>query len=67
MFLSFLSFLITSEFYSRMGFLISYIVTSLLVLEVLRLVYTDVNKREVEKMLESYTKSRSESRQGSRR
>lgn len=63
----FLKFLITPEFYSKVGFLISYVVTSLLVLEVLRLVYTDVNKREVEKMLDSYSKSRSESRQGVRR
>ncbi|KAF1841950.1 uncharacterized protein K460DRAFT_409389 [Cucurbitaria berberidis CBS 394.84] len=59
-FFSFFSFLITYEFYSRLGFLISYTAASLLALEVLRLVYTDANKREVEKMLDSYTQSRSE-------
>lgn len=56
--LSNFSFLITYEFWSRIGFLISYVVTSFLVLEVLRLVYTDVNKREVEKFLEGYAKQR---------
>ena len=52
------SFLIDPTFWSRIGFLISYIATSFLVLEVLRLIYTDVNKREVEKFLESYSKER---------
>jgi len=52
------SFLIDPTFWSRIGFLISYIATSFLVLEVLRLIYTDVNKREVEKFLESYSKQR---------
>jgi hypothetical protein len=56
--LSSFAFLITLEFWSRIGFLISYVVTSFLVLEVVRLVYTDVNKREVEKFLEGYAKQR---------
>jgi hypothetical protein len=56
--LSSFSFLITLDFWSRIGFLISYVVTSFLVLEVVRLVYTDVNKREVEKFLEGYAKQR---------
>lgn len=58
----FLRVLITQEFWSKIGFFISYILTSLLVLEVLRLFYTDANKREVEKMLDSYTRTRSASR-----
>lgn len=53
--------LITPEFWSKIGFFISYIITSLLVLEILRLVYTDVNKREVEKMLDTYTRTRTRS------
>ncbi|KAJ4377861.1 hypothetical protein N0V83_000691 [Neocucurbitaria cava] len=60
-FLGYFRFLITYEFYSKVGFLISYTIASLLVLEVLRLVYTDANKREVEKMLDAYTQSRSSS------
>jgi hypothetical protein len=52
------AFLIDPAFWSRIGFLISYIATFFLVLEVLRLIYTDVNKREVEKFLESYSKQR---------
>lgn len=58
-FLGYFRFLITYEFYSRIGFLISYTIAFLLVLEVMRLVYTDANKREVEKMLDAYTQSRS--------
>ncbi|KAF2828630.1 hypothetical protein CC86DRAFT_195831 [Ophiobolus disseminans] len=57
-FLSLFSFLIDPTFWSRLGFLISYIATSFLVLEVVRLVSTDVNKRDVEKFLESYSKQR---------
>lgn len=57
--LTHLSFLLSPTFWSRIGFLISYIATSFLVLEVLRLIYTDANKREVEKFLESYAKQRS--------
>jgi hypothetical protein len=53
--------LIDPTFWSRIGFLISYVVTSLIALEVLRLVYTDVNKRDVEKFLESYSKQRAAS------
>jgi hypothetical protein len=55
---SFLLFLIDPTFWSRIGFLISYIATFLLALEAFRLIYTDVNKREVEKFLESYSKQR---------
>ncbi|KAL6711169.1 hypothetical protein ACN47E_005700 [Coniothyrium glycines] len=50
--------LITIAFWSRIGFFFSYILTSLLVLEVLRLVYTDANKREVEKLLDAYSTAR---------
>jgi hypothetical protein len=57
-YISIFAFVIDPTFWSRIGFLISYIATSFLVLEVLRLVYTDVNKREVEKFLESYSKQR---------
>ncbi len=66
-FTTFFKFLITYEFYSRLGFLISFTVTSLLVLELLRLVYTDANKREVEKLLDSYSKTRNETRPAERR
>lgn len=59
--LSHLSFLLSPSFWSRLGFLISYIATSFIVLEVLRLVYTDANKREVEKFLENYSKQRATS------
>jgi hypothetical protein len=55
------SFLIDPTFWSRIGFLISYIATSLIAVEVLRLVCTDVNKRDVEKFLESYSKQRAAS------
>lgn len=55
------SFLIDSAFWSRIGFLISYVATFLIALEVFRLVYTDVNKREVEKFLENYSKQRTAS------
>jgi hypothetical protein len=55
------AFLIDPAFWSRIGFLFSYIATSLIALEVLRLVYTDVNKRDVEKFLESYSKQRAAS------
>ncbi|KAF2033720.1 hypothetical protein EK21DRAFT_108848 [Setomelanomma holmii] len=57
-YISLFAFLIDPTFWSRIGFLISYIATSFLVLEVLRLIYTDVNKREVEKFLETYSKQR---------
>lgn len=55
------AFLIDPTFWSRIGFLISYIATSLIAVEVLRLVCTDVNKRDVEKFLEQYSKQRTES------
>jgi hypothetical protein len=58
---AFLAFLIDPTFWSRIGFLISYIATSLIALEVVRLVYTDANKRDVEKWLEAYSKQRTES------
>jgi hypothetical protein len=59
--LSAFSFLIDTTFWSRIGFLISYIATFLIALEIFRLVYTDVNKREVEKFLENYSKQRNSS------
>lgn len=59
--LSMFSFLITYSFWSRVGFFISYIATSFIALEIFRLIYTDVNKREVEKFLESYSKQRNSS------
>jgi hypothetical protein len=59
--LSKFSFLIDTTFWSRIGFLISYIATFLIALEVFRLIYTDVNKREVEKFLENYSKQRNSS------
>ncbi|KAF1836225.1 hypothetical protein BDW02DRAFT_249448 [Decorospora gaudefroyi] len=58
--LSFFSFLISYEFWSRTGFFISYVLTFLLVLEVVRLASTDANRKEVEKMLDAYSASRSE-------
>jgi hypothetical protein len=60
------AFLIDPTFWSRIGFLISYVATSLIALEVLRLVYTDANKRDVEKFLESYSKQRAASASPSR-
>lgn len=51
--------LLTSpSFWSKIGFFVSYITTCLLVLEVLRLVHSDARKRDVEKMLDFYTRSR---------
>ncbi|KAH7400870.1 hypothetical protein DE146DRAFT_755313 [Phaeosphaeria sp. MPI-PUGE-AT-0046c] len=61
------AFLIDPTFWSRIGFLISFIATSLIAIEVLRLVGTDVNKREVEKFLESYSKQRTASSSPARR
>ncbi|KAH8732596.1 hypothetical protein GQ44DRAFT_571077, partial [Phaeosphaeriaceae sp. PMI808] len=60
------AFLFSGSFWSRLGFLVSYIATFFIVLEVLRLVYTDVNKRDVEKFLESYSKQRTVSPRRSR-
>ena len=59
--LSFLSFLISPIFWSRLGFFISYIATSFIVLEVFRLIYSDSTKREAERLLDSYTKARTSS------
>jgi hypothetical protein len=59
--LSLLSPLLSTTFWSRLGFLISYLATSFLVLEVLRLIYTDDTKRDVEKFLDSYAKTRTQS------
>jgi hypothetical protein len=56
-----LSFLIDPAFWSRIGFLLSYIATSLIALEVFRLVYTDANKRDLEKWLAQYNAPRAES------
>ena len=55
---SFLLFLIDPSFWSRLGFLISYVATSLIAVEVFRLICTDANKRDVEKFLETYSKQR---------
>ncbi|KAF1920848.1 hypothetical protein BDU57DRAFT_419890, partial [Ampelomyces quisqualis] len=52
------AFLFDTSFWSRIGFLISYVATSLLALEVLRLVSTDANKRDAEKFLAHYTQQR---------
>ena len=63
MFLSFLylfRFLISPAFWSKTGFFISYVLTFLLVLEVVRLASTDANRKQVEKMLDAYSASRSE-------
>lgn len=46
------------EFASKVGFFISYVLTFFLVLEVVRLVCTDANKREAEKLLDAYTRGR---------
>ncbi|KAH7088242.1 hypothetical protein FB567DRAFT_334019 [Paraphoma chrysanthemicola] len=59
--ISLFAFLIDPSFWSRIGFLISYVATSFIVLEVLRLIYTDANKREVEKFLDAYSKQRTAS------
>ncbi|XP_014555043.1 hypothetical protein COCVIDRAFT_27953 [Bipolaris victoriae FI3] len=55
------SFLVTYEFWSRLGFFVGYIFTFLLVLEVTRLASTDAHRKQVEKVLDSYAASRSES------
>lgn len=53
--LSFLSFLLSASFWSKLGFFISYIATSFIALEVFRLIYSDSTKREAEKFLDAYT------------
>ncbi|KAF3042353.1 hypothetical protein E8E12_004649 [Didymella heteroderae] len=46
------------DFASKVGFFISYVATFFLVLEVVRLVCTDANKREAERLLDAYTRGR---------
>lgn len=46
------------DFASRVGFFISYVATFFLVLEIVRLVCSDVNKREAERLLDAYTRGR---------
>lgn len=46
------------EFYSKVGFFVSYVATFFLVLEIVRLVCTDANKREAEHLLDAYTRGR---------
>ncbi|KAJ4412152.1 hypothetical protein N0V91_000620 [Didymella pomorum] len=45
-------------FFSKVGFFVSYVATFFLVLEVVRLVCTDANKREAERLLDAYTRGR---------
>ncbi|KZM26393.1 hypothetical protein ST47_g2472 [Ascochyta rabiei] len=46
------------DFASKVGFFISYVLTFFLILEVVRLVCTDANKREAERLLDAYTRGR---------
>lgn len=46
------------DFASKVVFFISYVLTFFLVLEVVRLVCTDANKREAERLLDAYTQGR---------
>ena len=46
------------DFASRVGFLISYVATFFLVLEIIRLVCTDANKREAERLIDAYARGR---------
>jgi hypothetical protein len=46
------------DFASKVGFFISYVATFFLVLEVVRLVCSDANKREAERLLDAYTRGR---------
>lgn len=46
------------DFASKIGFFISYVLTFFLVLEIVRLVCTDANKREAERLLDAYTRGR---------
>jgi hypothetical protein len=55
------SFLFNYEFWSRVGFFVGYILTFLLVLEVIRLASTDAHRKQVEKILDSYAASRAQS------
>jgi hypothetical protein len=57
--LSLFRFLFSPTFWSKLGFFISYVLTFLLVLEVMRLASTDANRKEVERMLDAYSARRS--------
>src|SRR5690242_344667 len=46
------------EFASKVGFFISYVITFFFVLEIVRLVCTDANKREAERLLDAYARGR---------
>mgnify|MGYP004501052111 CR=1 FL=1 len=46
------------DFTSKVGFFVSYVITFFLVLEIVRLVCTDANKREAERLLDAYTRGR---------
>jgi hypothetical protein len=46
------------DFASKVGFFISYVATFFLVLEIVRLVCTDANKRDAERLLDAYTRGR---------
>ena len=46
------------DFFSKIGFFVSYVATFFLVLEIVRLVCTDANKREAERLLDAYTRGR---------
>lgn len=46
------------DFASKVGFFVSYVATFFLVLEIVRLVCTDANQREAERLLDAYTRSR---------
>lgn len=46
------------DFFSKVGFFVSYVATFFLVLEIVRLVCTDANKREAERLLDAYTRGR---------
>jgi hypothetical protein len=50
------------DLFSKIGFFISYVLTFFLVLEVVRLVCTDANKREAEKLLDAYTHDREQTK-----
>jgi hypothetical protein len=58
--LSLFRFLFSPTFWSKLGFFVSYVLTFLLVLEIVRLASTDANRKEVERMLDAYSARRSE-------
>ncbi|KAJ8117850.1 hypothetical protein OPT61_g1062 [Boeremia exigua] len=51
------------DFASKVGFFVSYVLTFFLVLEVVRLVCTDANKREAEKLLDAYARGREQEKE----